>query len=242
VLDAQDNLLQSTLAAYTITATLQTTTSNASAKIIAAAAMALYGTRLQRTLRAMAVFTDLSVGAAGEYIMVFAQLGGGLSPVYSPSFAIVCGPAARLTFRSKPGGAIPGAPLKFQPALQAQDAGGNVVQDASPLVTVTLRSLGVDLAVSLLFNVSDSDGGPAGSGWGEACVAGDNGVLCTAPSRSARTKGRDGLAVFEGLQVDVAGCCFTLLFERRDSPPLLTRSFGLRNRHRFSCFKGIFRN
>ncbi len=101
----------------------------------------LAGTTTVAAVDGVATFTDLSIDHAGTgYVLNFDA--DGLESTETDGFNVDRGPAAKLGFISPPGGATGGTPFSTQPILVVLDAGGNVVDDDSGNVSVSLTGPG----------------------------------------------------------------------------------------------------
>jgi hypothetical protein len=145
----------------------------------------------------LAPFSGLRVDAAGaNYTLVFTAPG---ARVRSQPFAVKVGPPVRYRLAVQPGRATGGVPFALQPRVVVEDAGGNVVANATATGAVVFRAelaaAPADvLAVHALSDLLDSTDGF------EAAVV-------------------DGAASFRGLFVRPAGHGYVLRF--RTASPLL---------------------
>ncbi len=97
----------------------------------------LAGTTTVAAVDGVATFTGLSIDRAGTgYVLSFEAQG--LEPANTDGFNVNVGPAAKLGIITPPDGATGGTPFSTQPILVVLDAGGNVVDDDSGNVSVTL--------------------------------------------------------------------------------------------------------
>ena len=91
----------------------------------------------------LAVFTDLSIsGTVGNRTLKFsATLAGGTATVTSAQVALTAGAAAQLAMKTQPSATTPrGFTLLQQPAVQLQDAAGNLVAQGGVVVTASVFS------------------------------------------------------------------------------------------------------
>lgn len=88
----------------------------------------------------LAVFANLTIREVGDnYRLLFEVEGLAVRAVVSQPLNITRGPPAQLVVSNQPGLADGGRPFRAQPAVQLQDAGGNVVEtENSTAVTVSL--------------------------------------------------------------------------------------------------------
>ncbi len=97
----------------------------------------LAGTTTVAAVDGVATFTGLSIDDAGiGYVLRFDA--DGLESTDTDGFNVDRGPATKLGFITPPNGATGGTPFSTQPVLVVLDAGGNVVDNDSGNVSVSL--------------------------------------------------------------------------------------------------------
>ena len=75
-------------------------------------------------------------GKAGTYTLTAAA--AGFTTVTSGTFSVTAGTASQLVFTTQPGGGANGAAWGTQPAVSVEDAGGNVVTNATNSITLAI--------------------------------------------------------------------------------------------------------
>ena len=86
-----------------------------------------------------ATFSGCKIDKAGLGYRLTATVGGTVT-VTSDAFDVAVGAAAKIAFTGQPGGGAGGEAWEHQPAVSIQDAGGNLVSDASATVTLSRTS------------------------------------------------------------------------------------------------------
>ena len=91
----------------------------------------------------VATFAHCRIGAPGTYRLLAS--GAGFTSAASDAVTIAVGPAAQLAFTTQPGNETLPGNFDPQPVVVIQDAGGNVVTDATSTVRLVIRSGGVGI-------------------------------------------------------------------------------------------------
>jgi signal peptidase I len=86
----------------------------------------------------VAAFAGCRVDKAGSYTLTASA--AGLTSVASSSFTISAGAAARVVFTTSPGASVHNVSFATQPAVQVQDAAGNLVFTSPVLVTLGITA------------------------------------------------------------------------------------------------------